>query len=229
MKVLAQSKVADKMQYTHLGYLAACETMANPYFLGAGFFIILITIIYTAINNKKLKSKEISRNIKRSKLIQFILLITILICIILAIKNPVETGKYHPLTYKIRMKITSEYISGYKQSKQKLPCKDSWCDQLILWDEDFEKTLTFASKKYKKSKDDKLCVWAINENIYGLETIPEDMVLLFEAKPGWNTYGGKEKLIPKEEGKDNIIAFYNGTVKALKYEEAMKLNWDGNQ
>ncbi len=59
------------------------------------------------------------------------------------------------------------------------------------------------------------------------EEIPADVVVLFEAKEGWNQAGGPE-LINTELGNKSgcFVYFGDGKVKFVKKEELNKLRWD---
>jgi len=55
---------------------------------------------------------------------------------------------------------------------------------------------------------------------------PNDVVLLFETKGGWNQYGGPELLtLDNHEGKGCNILFNDGSVKFVKAEDIGELKW----
>ena len=74
----------------------------------------------------------------------------------------------------------------------------------------------------------------MNINAVGLRTdqVTEDMVLLFETKPGWNQIGGLELLatdnhLKSDHGRKGAnVAFGDGHVEFIKAEDLSKLRWD---
>jgi hypothetical protein len=56
---------------------------------------------------------------------------------------------------------------------------------------------------------------------------PPDMVLLFEARPGWNEYGGLELFtFDNHDPKGGLVLLHDGTVKFIRTEEELKqLRW----
>ena len=101
------------------------------------------------------------------------------------------------------------------------PTADKWCDLLIEYDTD-NKEKYFKCKGAGKGR----CHFAINPNCS--PNSPNDVVLLFETKDGWNQYGGPELLtFDNHKGKGANVLFNNGLVIFIMPEEVeiKKLKW----
>jgi hypothetical protein len=117
-------------------------------------------------------------------------------------------------------------IAYANDNKGLYPTSSQWCDLLT------EKE-NVDSKKFKCAGDDSQwrSSYAININIESLgSSAPEDMVLLFETRGGWNQCGGAEIMSTnnhKEEGCN--ILFNDGTVEFIKTEDLKDLRWAPDQ
>ena len=72
------------------------------------------------------------------------------------------------------------------------------------------------------------CSYAINKNIENLtfDNAPPDMVLLFEATPGWNQVGGPELLTTEHHyGEGCNILYVDGHVEFVRPQDLDKLKW----
>ncbi|MHC4265042.1 MAG: zinc-ribbon domain-containing protein [Planctomycetota bacterium] len=72
------------------------------------------------------------------------------------------------------------------------------------------------------------CSYAINKNIENLtfDNAPPDMVLLFEATPGWNQVGGPELLTAEHHyGEGCNILYVDGHVEFVRPQDLDKLKW----
>ncbi len=67
--------------------------------------------------------------------------------------------------------------------------------------------------------------YAMNSNCR--EGSPDDMVFLFESKPGWNQHGGPELFtFENHEPKGGCVLLNDGTVKFIRTEEELHaLRW----
>ena len=54
---------------------------------------------------------------------------------------------------------------------------------------------------------------------------PNDVVLLFESKECWNSFGGREMLAPERGREGCNILFNDGRVEFVKPKEIEILNW----
>lgn len=100
------------------------------------------------------------------------------------------------------------------------PTSNQWCDLLI---KDTEVT-----KKMFRCPGDKKgpCSYAMNPNCN--PNSPPDMVLLFEAKCGWNQFGGPELLTTENHGVEGYNILYNNGTVVLK-QKLDKLEWKEEQ
>jgi prepilin-type processing-associated H-X9-DG protein len=104
----------------------------------------------------------------------------------------------------------------------KYPPVDKWCDLLVQYGGIDEKQ--FVCKSALRGGDKGRCHYAMNPNCE--PNSPEDVVLLFETKGGWNRFGGPEILTfenHKEKGCN--VLFNDGHVKFVKPGQVSKLKW----
>ena len=71
------------------------------------------------------------------------------------------------------------------------------------------------------------CSYAMNENIPDdANELPADLVILFEAAPGWNQVGGADDVVTDRHGKPGAnIAFAAGRVEFVDAEDIPTLRW----
>jgi len=72
------------------------------------------------------------------------------------------------------------------------------------------------------------CSYAINAKLGGIRNrgqIPDDTVLLYESDTGWNAAGGFETVVRRHPFRLNI-AFTDGSIMPVKFEDLRKLRWD---
>lgn len=100
------------------------------------------------------------------------------------------------------------------------PAAERWCDLLLKHSEGELTEKSFRCPANKKER----CSFAINPNCE--PNSPEDVVLLFESRGGWNQYGGPELLAPQNhEGRGCNILFNDGHVYFENVKSIPKLNW----
>jgi len=108
------------------------------------------------------------------------------------------------------------------------PTTFKWCDSMLqayksigMLDYWIKKPLLCPSK----SKDDK-CYYAMNPNCK--YDSPPDVVLLFEAKAGWNQHGGRELFtFDNHDPKGGCVLLNDGTVKFIRTKEELRqLRWE---
>jgi hypothetical protein len=99
------------------------------------------------------------------------------------------------------------------------PTPNKWCD--LLLEGNYLKSKRFLRCPAVKGGR---CHFAINPNCS--PNSPNDVVLLFETKDGWNQYGGPELLtFDNHKGKNAFVLFNGGFIKFINPEEAGKLKW----
>ncbi len=99
------------------------------------------------------------------------------------------------------------------------PKPNKWCDLLLEGN-------YLKSKRLLKCPAVKggLCDFAINPNCS--PNSPNDVVLFFETKGGWNQYGGPELLnFDNHKGKKAFVLFNDGRIKFIRPEKADQLKW----
>jgi prepilin-type processing-associated H-X9-DG protein len=103
-----------------------------------------------------------------------------------------------------------------------------WCD-IVKSESENEYPDVFKCPADKKS----MCNYSLNKNTIGLEAdkLPDDIVFLFESKPGWNQVGGPELLatknhLRKKKGNEGAnILFGDGHTEFIKTKKFSKLKW----
>jgi hypothetical protein len=107
---------------------------------------------------------------------------------------------------------------------QAYPAPTKWCDAVLR---DRQKFTTEGS--YEKSDFEcpsaHTCHYAINPDCK--PDSPEDTVLLFETKAGWNQHGGPELFtFDNHEPRGGCVLLNDGTVKFIRSEEELRqLRW----
>jgi len=111
-------------------------------------------------------------------------------------------------------------IDRYKDTHSgQLPPANKWCDLLI----EFDKTLPKDVFKCPSARRGP-CNYAINSKVR--PDSPNEVVLLFETKPGWNQIGGPELLSTENhDGKGCNVLFDDGHVKFVSVEQLCELKW----
>ena len=112
------------------------------------------------------------------------------------------------------------------EHNDKYPPPDKWCDSLLQLDYVTEKE--FICKSATMRGDQGRSYYAMNLNCE--PNSPQDMVLLFETKGGWNQFGGPELLtFENHNGLGCNVAFNNGRVEFIKPKDVGKLKWEGEK
>jgi prepilin-type processing-associated H-X9-DG protein len=100
----------------------------------------------------------------------------------------------------------------------KYPTPDKWCDLLLQRDLATEKQFICPSGGEGR------CHYAMNPNCE--PSSPNDVVLLFETRSGWNQFGGPELLAPENHGGRGCnILFSDGHVGYEHTEGFGELKW----
>ena len=168
-------------------------------------------------NNKKTKRKT-------SKLA--ILIIILCVCVFgYVLGFLIYTIKFDPkfkYTSKcaVNLTILGKALHAYAvDNDSKYPPHGKWCDILLESTE-----FLSINQLHCPDADGQLPSYAINPNCK--PNSPNDVVLLFESKGGWNLYGGKE-IANVENHYDNgcFILRNDGHVHLDTLEELSELNW----
>jgi prepilin-type processing-associated H-X9-DG protein len=110
-----------------------------------------------------------------------------------------------------------------EENNEKWPLSNKWCDLLLQSGYATKKDLIFRGRGKERG------YYAINPDCG--PNSPPDTVLLFEAKGGWNQFGGPEILTTENhKGEGCNILFIDLHVYFVKTEELEDLNWgDGKE
>jgi heme/copper-type cytochrome/quinol oxidase subunit 4 len=101
------------------------------------------------------------------------------------------------------------------------PESNRWCDLAYHYIEDPN---LFICPGAFKHGDNAKCHYAMNPNCE--PNSPNDVVLLFETRGGWNQYGGPELLkFDNHTKKGAAVGFNDGHVEFVKPEDVNKLKW----
>jgi prepilin-type processing-associated H-X9-DG protein len=116
-------------------------------------------------------------------------------------------------------------MSMYASDTGAFPTTSKWCDLLI------ENQYLDAKQLRCPAGPEGRCSYAINSNVEQLgAAAPPDMVLLFEARPGWNQSGGPEILTTENHPGDGCsVAFVDGSVRFLIEFEDLRWNVQQNE
>jgi len=107
--------------------------------------------------------------------------------------------------------------------ENKYPTVDKWCDLLLQYAGITEEK--FICREAFKKGNQKPCHYAINPNCE--PNSPDDIVLLFETKGGWNQFGGPKILTTENhKGKGCNVLFNDGHVEFIKTERLVELKWN---
>jgi len=149
-----------------------------------------------------------------------------LVLLMLAILMP-ALSKVRPMAMRVQCAenlndIDAAMMLYVYNNDGKLPDASSWSDQI-------ESNTDIANGNFIcPSSDVDDCSYAMNVNAAGkaLDSLPADMVLVFESTPGCNQAGGPELLNPQNHSVGCNIMFCDGTVEFVKAENFHWLVWD---
>jgi prepilin-type processing-associated H-X9-DG protein len=135
------------------------------------------------------------------------------------------------LAYRVisgsQLKYLGVAIECYKlENENQYPEISSWCDILIA-DCNVHRD-QFICKAAVKAGDEGPCHYAMNPNCG--PSSPNDVVLLFETKGGWNQYGGLELLtLDHHDGKGCNVLFADGHVEWVEARDIKNLKWEAEE
>jgi len=110
------------------------------------------------------------------------------------------------------------YSSG---NEGEYPDPSIWCDLLI-------ENTDITAEQFRCYGTKERCSYAMNPNCE--PDSPNDVVLVFETKGGWNQFGGAELLTTENhQGKGCSVLFNDAHVEFVKSEEIGHLNWGDKQ
>jgi len=107
-------------------------------------------------------------------------------------------------------------------SSGQYPTANNWCDLLI------EHTPLTENGLFCRAGGEGRSHYALNP--YCEPNSPNDVVLLFETRGGWNQFGGPEILtFENHNGKGCNVLFNDQHVKFVKPEQLVDLKWKDEQ
>ena len=131
-----------------------------------------------------------------------------------------EARWYHRILCKSNMKrLGVEFMRYALDHNDAYPDPNKWCD-IISQNSGFDKEIF-------RCPDDKSgpCSYAMNPDCRSFFT-PNEVVLLFEAKGGWNRSGGPQLLNPDNHlAKGSNVLFNNGLVEFVEPKDFNSLKW----
>lgn len=151
-------------------------------------------------------------------------ILAVLICAYLVFASFWIKSRAQRITCSSNIFVLGKAIFTYTNDYDgKLPTAHAWCDLLV--DCVGKRKELFKCPLSKQGP----CTYALNRNVVGLNMsdIPKEVVLLFEATPGWNQVGGPEILTTEYHGGEGCyVLFADGTVKFVKKEDFDTLRWE---
>ncbi len=150
-----------------------------------------------------------------------------LLCIALSFSMLLVEGRRYKSAYRIfcgsNMHGLGKAILLYaKEHGDRYPTCNHWCDLLIKYANLSPKQ--FVCKAAMKKGDAGPSHYAMNP--YCEPNSPNDVVLLFETKGGWNQYGGSELLtFNNHQGNGANVLFNDGYVEFVRPDKVDEMNW----
>lgn len=173
------------------------------------------------------KIGDIKMQFKRIRLIYKTIAVLVVLLVFLGLLIPAVIKTRSAVPFKMvcqtNLSRLAKAIEAYSiDSDGKYPTVTKWCDLLVQNGHATEKLFKCPGNK----KDP--CGYAMNAKVE--PNSPADVVLLFDAKGGWNQYGGAEILTTENhKGKGCNILFNDGHVEFVKPKNLSKLKWGDEQ
>lgn len=194
---LAVSLVLFIIPLLHLRILAACLAEGTPRLI---FMVVCILL------GPLLGIIRIGCIRKDKGLVSKIIIIYIAVLLLVTSGYIVAAKSFSHEDCEENLRIISHAMwAYYEDNNWKFPTTDKWCD-LLIQNTDLQRG-RFICKSAKWG----LSNYAINPN--ATPTSPENMILLFETKGGWNQAGGADLLtLDNHDGAGCNVMFVNGYV-----------------
>ena len=163
------------------------------------------------------------KQIKRIRLIYKTIAALVILFVVLGLLIPAFIRTRSVVPYRMvcqtNLSRLAKAIEAYSVDNDgKYPTTTKWCDLLVQNGYATEKLFRCPGNK----KDP--CGYAMNANVE--PNSPADVVLLFDAKGGWNQFGGLEELtVENHGGMGSNVLFNDGHVEFLKLEQIDSLKW----
>jgi len=122
--------------------------------------------------------------------------------------------------------VGERLIAHTRQSEGGIVVGEGWCD--ILGDDtEARDSLRCNASSAERGQ----CSYALNEAVGGkaIDSLPGNMVLLFESAPGWNAFGGAELLFFDNHrllsGQRANVMLVDGTIVTVTKKQSQDLAW----
>jgi hypothetical protein len=173
------------------------------------------------VGRKVLKGADMKRSgFTNKELLVVTVIIAVLFALLRLLFNFISTQSPRSLCAH-RLQQFGVILWMYSNDEKQFPPAESWCDALM---DDAKSKVLYSCPTVEDGNSS----FAINP--YCEPNSPNDVVLVFESKDGWNQYGGAELLnFDNHRGKGCNILFNNFSVRFIKPEEAGELNWGGEK
>ena len=188
----SNGKIADEAIY-HL--IVNCFLL-SLLFVWIGYFLFIFSIV------------SLIRKFNISGLVISIIGILVLLSVHGIAVNIFDSARGCSARFACRnLRRISMRMRDYSHQKGgEIPAVETWCDALVAYDPN---SLYSLNPSLTDPPDDFSC-YGLNKNLIGedIESLPSNVVLLFETKPAQNPLGGKELLYTENNnGKGCVILF----------------------
>jgi hypothetical protein len=191
----------------------------------AGVAILAVALVAGVIALVMIKASGDALAGRRLALLGIIVPIVVAVAFVRSSSGPTEEPLVLPST-QCRSNISqlAVLISEYRRDNDgRFPKAEKWCD--ILLEQTKAEESLFACPLAEGAR----CSYSLNK--YAAQAgsdLPDDMVLLFESKPGWNQVGGPELFVAPHEsrrGNSGSVLFGNGKARFVSEDGLEELNW----
>ncbi len=175
------------------------------------------------MNEVSIQKADNGNNLSWLRIMKILLAVFVGVVILLGIflPGPISRERAERVKCMANMKNLSVALYMYAQDNgNSYPTPEKWCDLLVNKFGDFN-----YKSFYCPGGKEGICSYAMNPNCE--PNSPEDIVLLFEAKGGWNQVGGSELLTTENhKGEGCNVVFGDLHVEFVKTERLGELKWD---
>ncbi|MBW8014820.1 MAG: hypothetical protein FVQ82_01415 [Planctomycetes bacterium] len=205
--------------------LASFLALPFSFMLGPIAFMVIIAVLVLSISvfikgivhqRKKSKGEIIDDGYIKAAIIMPLILMSACALVLPAISIALSDM----FSMDWRYKYSDVFFEYAEKNDGKLPLTENWCDILARFETEHNEF------KYKKDMKEGIR-YALNKNALGLfEEIPDDMVLMFSSKPGWNQVGGPEIA----DGQVTVKVIYaNKESEKVRKKHLSHLRWSLNE
>jgi hypothetical protein len=178
---------------------------------------------------------ERARRVREFSIVRVLLGVLVVAIPLAVLLGPFSGSDHGPYWRRIKclanLRGVSVYFALYAADHNDVyPTPEKWCDLLVdmaredLGDpnglELLHRTLRCPSPRAPEGR----CHFAMNPHADPCSA--PDTVLLFESKPGWNQYGGRELLtLDNHDGEGCSVLFVDYSISFVQAQEVASLKW----